>query len=187
MSSMINPDEYSPAETLITFPSPIPLLRQPIPDDNSLILGFPNPNSFSSAYKSCESSILTQCESAARIGCSVAASNNCKPPWWKTLLFGSTLSSDEMKERENCEEREMMRCLEGARINCREFAGNKCVMAFRDARVVVNGDGDDGKGKESVVEMISSVCFGGERVRFGIRPRSGFRIVKGSDLLGKQL
>ncbi|PWA48826.1 hypothetical protein CTI12_AA474190 [Artemisia annua] len=182
---MINPDEYSASETLITFPAPIPLLRHPIntatDNNHSPVLGFPNPNSFKTAYKSCESSILTQCESAARIGCSVAASSNCKPPWWKTLFGSSVVSNEEMKERENCEEREMMRCLDAARINCREFAETKCVAAFRDARVVVGEDVGN-----NVVEMIDRVCFGGDGDRFGVKARSGVRIVRGSDLLDKR-
>ncbi|KAM0050693.1 hypothetical protein Hdeb2414_s0007g00226801 [Helianthus debilis subsp. tardiflorus] len=199
MSSTTTTDDYSPAETLITFNNPIPLLRHPTPSttDDSLILCFPNPKSFATAYNQCESNIINQCTSGARIGCSVSASKKCAPPWWKTLAGGG-VSKQALEEREKCEEREMAECLEGSRVRCVKFAEDKCWPAFRDARVVVAGGGGGGEGKKCVVELVSRVWFGGRRiggVEVGgldgswsrIRSRIGFRIVRGSDLLEKEV
>nr|XP_043610879.1 uncharacterized protein LOC122582539 [Erigeron canadensis] len=196
-------DEYSAAKTLIKFDNPIPLLRHPIKsksNDESPFLCFKNPKSFASSYLSCESDIIQQCESGARIACSVTASRNCAPPWWKFSIFPNNSKNNglsrkqELMEREKCEEREMEQCLDNARLSCRKFAEDKCLPAFRDARVVVENGGDV---KKSVVGLIGKVCFG-EKSSVGcyelgisswseIRSRIGVvRIVRGSDLLDKE-
>ncbi|KAL8259086.1 hypothetical protein R6Q59_027039 [Mikania micrantha] len=194
----INSDDYSPAETLITFDRPIPLLRRPIlaGEENSLVLSFNDPQSWASAYQSCESSIMQQCEAGARIGCSVSASRKCAPPWWKTLTGGG-VSKEDLIEREKCEEREMADCLEASRLNCRKFAEDKCWPGFRDARILVKGGGVDEKAKKCVTELISRVYIGEKSIGglelyrlegswFQIKSRIGFTIVRGSDLLEKQ-
>ncbi|KAK1428339.1 hypothetical protein QVD17_17172 [Tagetes erecta] len=195
----MNPDDYSPAETLITFDRPIPLLRQPTPagEDNSLILTFKNPHSFASAYKSCESNIIHQCETGARIACSVTASRNCAPPWWKTLT-GGNVSKQDLIDREKCEEREMAECVERSRISCRKLAEDKCWPAFRDARVVVTGCDRDENVKKCVVDLVSRVCVGEKSVGgvnlyrldgswSRVKSQIGFVVVRGSDLLDEQI
>lgn len=194
----INTDGYSPAETLITFDSPIPLIRRPIHSetDDSVVLGFQDPQSWASAYKSCESNIIQQCEAGVRIGCSVSASSKCAPPWWKSLIGGG-VSKEELTERERCEEREMAECFEASRLNCRKFAEDKCLPAFRDARIVVKGGDNDEKVKKCVSQLITRVCMGQKRVGdlelwklegswSEIKSRIGFTILRGSDLLEKQ-
>ena len=129
--------DYSASATLIRFDRPIPLLRRPVPasptDDPNLgpyVLAFPNVQSFFSALKFCESKLLEQCEAGFRIGCSITASNKCRPPWWKTL-FGKV----DFRERSECEDREMAACLEGSKDKCANFAKEKCVGPFGWARV----------------------------------------------------
>ncbi|KAI3829710.1 hypothetical protein L1987_03838 [Smallanthus sonchifolius] len=195
----MNPDDYSPAETLITFDHPIPLLRRPIAagEDDSLVLSFTNPKSWASAYKSCESSIIQQCEAGARIGCSVSASKKCATPWWKTLTGGG-VSKEDLIGREKCEEREMADCLEASRLSCHKFAEDKCWPAFRDARIVVKGGSSDEKVKKRVSELVARVCMGEKSIGglelyrlegswTQIKSRIGFTIVRGSDLLEKQV
>ncbi|KAK9058548.1 hypothetical protein SSX86_023390 [Deinandra increscens subsp. villosa] len=195
----INPDDYSPTETLITFDRPIPLLRRPISsvEDDSLVLGFNDPQSWASAYKSCESSIIQQCEAGARIGCSVSASKKCAPPWWKTVIGGGVTKQD-LIEREKCEEREMAECLEASKVTCRKFAEDKCWPAFRDAQVVVKNGGSDEKVKKCVSDLIAKICIGEKSIGgfelyklegswSQIRSRIGFTIARGSDLLEEQL
>ncbi|CAI9288524.1 unnamed protein product [Lactuca saligna] len=200
----INTDDYSPAETLITFDHPIPLIRRPIPAgtgigiDDSVVLGFKDPQSWASAYKSCESNIIQQCEAGVRIGCSVSASSKCAPPWWKSLIGGG-VSKEELIEREKCEEREMAECFETSRMNCRKFAEDKCLPAFRDARVMVKAGSGDEEVKKCVSELIGRVCMGENQKRVGgvelwtlkgswteFKSRIGFTILRGSDLLEKQ-
>lgn len=194
----VNPDDYSPAATLITFDRPIPLLRQPIlaETDNSLVLGFKDRQSWEFAYKSCESNIIQQCEAGARIGCSVSASSKCAPPWWKSLIGGG-VSKEELIEREKCEEREMSDCFEASRSKCRQFAVDKCLPVFKDARIVDKGGGGDEKLKKCVSELISRVLMGEKSVGgvelwklegswSEVKSRIGFTILRGSDLLEKQ-
>nr|GMD60595.1 uncharacterized protein LOC109164890 [Ipomoea batatas] len=66
----------------------VPLLRGPIriylkddPSASQFTLPFKNPVSWESAYRACENQNIQQCEARARIGCSVAASQICQPPW----------------------------------------------------------------------------------------------------------
>ncbi|CAK9173735.1 unnamed protein product [Ilex paraguariensis] len=132
-------EEYSSSSTLIPFDRPIHLLRGPIPagqpDDPSsgrFILAFRDPRSWASAYRACKVQITQQCETGARIGCSIAASNKCKSPWWKTLLG---VAKQDLKEREICEEREMAACVENSKEKCQEFAKEKCLPSFKDARI----------------------------------------------------
>ncbi|KAL4588125.1 hypothetical protein LXL04_001005 [Taraxacum kok-saghyz] len=194
----INTDDYSPEKTLITFDRPIPPIRRPIPSetDDSFVLGFKDPQSWASAYKSCESNIIQQCEAGVRVGCSVSASSKCAPPWWKSLI-GSGVSKEELIEREKCEEREMSECFEASRLNCRKFAEDKCSPAFRDARVVVKGGSSDEKVKKRVSELIGRVWMGEKMVGdvglwrlqgswSEIKSRIGFTILRGSDLQEKQ-
>ncbi|KAK2987127.1 hypothetical protein RJ640_019687 [Escallonia rubra] len=135
-------DDYSPSSTLITFDHPLPLLRQPIPagpsDEPSagpFLLSFKDPQSWASAYKSTHSRITQQCESGARIGCSIAASNSCRPPWWKALVGPS---KSDFAKRAECEEQEMAKCVKASKASCRKFATDKCLPAFREARIAVN-------------------------------------------------
>lgn len=146
MAATPDPIDYSPSSTLIPFPHPLPLLRVPIPaaqsDDpsaGSFVLAFKDPQSWSAAYKSCESQITLQCEAGVRIGCSITASSNCSPPWYKTLFGG--FSKLDFADRDKCEEREMAICVESAIPNCRKIAKEKCLPAFRDARIAMK----DGK------------------------------------------
>ncbi|GAB4841651.1 hypothetical protein Ancab_022365 [Ancistrocladus abbreviatus] len=145
MSKMVEPppnidDDYSPSATLIQFDHPVPLLRGPLPagptDDPSIgpyVLAFRDRQSFSFAYKLCESKLLEQCEVGVRIGCSISASNKCRPPWWKAL-FGRYDRID-FRERERCEEREMAICIEASKDKCVKFAKEKCLGPFMSARI----------------------------------------------------
>ncbi|KAK3036891.1 hypothetical protein RJ639_031509 [Escallonia herrerae] len=135
-------DDYSTSSTLITFDHSLPLLRQPIPagpsDEPSagpFLLAFKDPQSWASACKSTHSRITQQCESGARIGCSIAASNSCKPPWWKALVGPS---KSDFAKRAECEELEMAKCVKASKESCGKFATDKCLPAFRGARIAVN-------------------------------------------------
>ncbi|XP_047308856.1 uncharacterized protein LOC124912303 [Impatiens glandulifera] len=135
-------DHYSPSSTVISFDPPLPLLRGPLPagDESSggpYVLAFRNTESWAIAYKDTKSKLIQQCEAGSRIGCSISASSNCKPPWWKFLFSGGV---EDFAERERCEEREIERCLDAAKGNCEKYAENKCGMAFRDARIAVVKD-----------------------------------------------
>ncbi|CAL0326875.1 unnamed protein product [Lupinus luteus] len=135
-SSSSSVDEYSASSTLITFHTPIPLLRGPLPSGLSesapYALAFRDPHSWANSYRSSLRNIVKQCEEGARIGCAISASSNCKPPWWN-LLLGS--KAEDLKERERCEEREMNQCFVLAKEKCVEFAKAKCSVPFRDARI----------------------------------------------------
>ncbi|KAL3531294.1 hypothetical protein ACH5RR_010616 [Cinchona calisaya] len=195
-----NLEDYKPSATLISFDRPIPLLRGPLkagPSDNPeagpFLLAFKNPESWASSYQSCKSQITQQCEAGARIGCSLAASNKCKPPWWKTLL--GLAPKQDYTERAKCEEREMEACVQTAKEKCREFAKNKCLMAFMDARIAVQGL-DLVENRRDVSKLLSWVCLEGkksdevvEMLKFGtswveFRGRFEFASCKGSDLFG---
>lgn len=194
-----NLDDYTPSATVIPFNRPIPLLRGPLkasPSDNPevgpYVLAFKDPKSWASAYKACESQISQQCEAGARIGCSLAASNKCKPPWWKTLLG---VAKQDYAERAKCEEREMEECVEASKDKCREFAKTKCLMAFTEARVAVKGL-DLVANRREVAKLLSWVClencrsgrvveiFRSERSWVEFRNRFEFTSCKGSVLLG---
>ncbi|KAG6571451.1 hypothetical protein SDJN03_28179, partial [Cucurbita argyrosperma subsp. sororia] len=115
-----NPDEYSASSTVITFGRPIPLLRGPIragqsenPSAGPYMLAFRDPQAWESAYKICELKIIEQCEAGARIGCSIIASDKCKPRWWGFLM--QSKKGLDLKAREMCEEREMEACLAAAK------------------------------------------------------------------------
>ncbi|XP_027153105.1 uncharacterized protein LOC113753171 [Coffea eugenioides] len=195
-----NLDDYTPSATLIPFQHPIPILRGPLrasssdnPEAGPLILAFKDPQSWASAYKACESQITQQCEAGARIGCSLAASNKCKPSWWKTLTGG--VAKQDYAERAKCEEREMEACLETAKDKCREFSKNKCMTAFRDAKVAIKGL-DLVRNRWEVSKLLSWVCLEGnkhdgmvEMMKFGtswVEFTTQFNLTscKGSDLLG---
>ncbi|KAF8089432.1 hypothetical protein N665_0506s0038 [Sinapis alba] len=130
-------EEYSASATTVAFDRPIPLLRGPIPAGRSepgqYVLAFRSLDSWAAAYKRCETQIKEQCEEGAKIGCAVSASNNCKPPWWRSL--GGVVV--DMREREKCEEREFNECLGAAKDKCSGFAKEKCSAAFLDARIAV--------------------------------------------------
>ncbi|KAG6476468.1 uncharacterized protein LOC122025474 [Zingiber officinale] len=141
-----NPEDFSASATVIPFDSPLPLLRGPVPaglsDDpaaSPFVLAFRDADSWRSAFRSTEAKMLVQCEAGARIGCSISASNKCKPPWWK-VLFG--IARMDYVDREQCEEREMATCLAAAKEACIQFAEERCLQPFRDARIAsdsVNG------------------------------------------------
>ncbi|KAJ8497763.1 hypothetical protein OPV22_008315 [Ensete ventricosum] len=132
-------EEFSASATVVPFDSARPLLRGPVPagpaDDPTsgpFVLAFRDSAAWRSAYRATESMIIDQCEAGARAGCSISASNKCKPPWWK-FLFGITAM--DYAEREQCEEREMALCLAAAKDACVQFAKEKCLQPFRDARI----------------------------------------------------
>ncbi|KAL7198502.1 hypothetical protein ACSBR2_020902 [Camellia fascicularis] len=136
-----NVDDYSPSSTIITFDCPVPLLRGPLPagsaDDPSagpFVLAFRDAQSWTSAYKACESKLTEQCMAGARIGCAISASSKCKPPWWKSLF---SRGKTDFADREKCEEREMAVCLEASKASCSKFATDKCLPVFRDARIAL--------------------------------------------------
>ncbi|XP_042478852.1 uncharacterized protein LOC122059871 [Macadamia integrifolia] len=124
-------DDFSPSATLIiSFHRPLPLLRGPIPaglsDDPSkgpFVLAFRNPSSWKSAF-----------QAGARIGCSISASNKCKPPWWRSLFGGATV---DVAAREHCEELEMASCLAVSKESCHKLGKEKCLPPFRDARIAL--------------------------------------------------
>ncbi|KAL0800449.1 hypothetical protein Bca101_055624 [Brassica carinata] len=132
-------EEYSASATTVAFDRPIPLLRGPIPagglESGHYDLAFRSLDSWAAAYKRCETQIKEQCEEGARIGCAVSASNNCKPPWWRSLGGGGGVV--DMREREKCEEREFKECLGAGKNKCSGFAKEKCSAAFLDARIAV--------------------------------------------------
>lgn len=193
-----NPDDYSPSATIISFGRPIPLLRGPIksgPDDDpesgQFLLAFKDPKSWALAYKVCESQIIQQCEAGARIGCSITASNNCKPPWWKLLLG---FAKQDYKERAECEEREMEACFGKAKEKCVEVAEQKCLKAFNDSRIAVKGL-DLIQNRKDVSKLISWVCLESKSrmttdiLKLGnswneFRRRFEVTNCRGSDLLG---
>lgn len=125
---MEDDDDFSAAATAVVFDRPIPLLRGPVPSGGSYVLAFRSLDSWSAAFKRCETLIKDQCEEGAKIGCAVSASNNCKPPWWRG-------SGGDMREREKCEEREFEGCVAAAKGKCAAFAKDKCSGAFLDARI----------------------------------------------------
>lgn len=137
-------DEYSASATTVAFDRPIPLLRGPIPaggsESGQYVLAFRSLDSWAAAYKRCEAQIKEQCEEGARIGCAVSASNNCKPPWWRSL--GGAVP--DMREREKCEEREFKECVGAAKDKCSGFAKEKCSAAFLDARIAVETEEVEG-------------------------------------------
>ncbi|CAI9107744.1 OLC1v1007179C1 [Oldenlandia corymbosa var. corymbosa] len=193
-----NLDDYAPSATVIPFDRPIPLLRGPLktsPSDNPeagpYILAFKDPKKWASAYKACEAQILQQCETGARIGCSIAASDKCKPPWWKNLIVGGAAGKQDFAERAKCEEREMEACIEASKGRCREFAEMKCLTAFREARVAVKGL-DLPANRKEVAKLLSWVCLENSRREMlksdssWVKFRSRFELCscKGSDLLG---
>ncbi|XP_057859182.2 uncharacterized protein LOC131068006 isoform X3 [Cryptomeria japonica] len=71
----------------------------------------------------------------ARMGCSVGASNKCKPPWWKYLFHIGKVSSDQIAEREACEEHEMKTCVLASRDACIKYAKDTCRPTFENARI----------------------------------------------------
>ncbi|XP_074587707.1 uncharacterized protein LOC141843547 [Curcuma longa] len=141
-----NPEDFSATATVIPFDSPLPLLRGPVPAGHSddptagpFVLAFRDADSWRSAFRSTKAKMIVQCEAGARIGCSISASNKCKPPWWK-VLFG--IAPMDYVDREQCEELEMATCLVAAKEACIQFAKERCLQPFRDARIAsdsVNG------------------------------------------------
>ncbi|RXH74502.1 hypothetical protein DVH24_029223 [Malus domestica] len=81
--------------------------------------------------RACESKIVEQCEAGARI----AASEKCKPPWWRALIGQKVTDLNELKQMEQCEEREMEGCLTAAKKKCGGFAKEKCLKPFRETRI----------------------------------------------------
>ncbi|KAJ4982113.1 hypothetical protein NE237_032950 [Protea cynaroides] len=129
-----NTDDFSPSATLISYDRALPLLRGPIPaglsDDPSkgpFVLAFRDSSSWKSAFQACEFKVIEQCEVGARIGCSISASNKCKPPWW-SFLFGA--ASVDVTAREQCEEREMAACLAASKESCLKLGKEKCLPLF---------------------------------------------------------
>ncbi|KAJ9172015.1 hypothetical protein P3X46_015306 [Hevea brasiliensis] len=129
-------DECSPSSTTIKFDHPIPLLRGPVPasssDDPSS-----RPYVLAAASKIFEFKIIEQCDGGARIGCAIAASNKCNPPWWHNFIGGKY---PDLKEREMCEEREMEGCLGAAKEKFIGFAKCNCWRSFSEARIAA-GEG----------------------------------------------
>ncbi|XP_073292219.1 uncharacterized protein [Primulina huaijiensis] len=157
-------DYFSAATTLIPFPRPLPLLRGPIragpsddPSSGPYLLAFKTSDSWAAAYNSCKLQITSQCESGARIGCSISASNKCKPPWWK-LVLGLT-SKQDLSERAKCEEIEIEACCVAARERCAEFAKQKCAPAFKNARIEVSGSNLGVLEWKEAFTLISMTCF----------------------------
>ncbi|XP_057517574.1 uncharacterized protein LOC130798554 [Amaranthus tricolor] len=151
-----NEVDYSASATLIYYDHPLPLLRGPIPagptDDPNLgpyVLAFPTQQSFFSSFKFCQSKLREQCESGLRIGCSLIASEKCKPPWWKTLS-----GKVDFKERSACEEREMVACLQDSKEKCETFALEKSLDPFKWARIAAP---KKKMGKKEVGRLISWV------------------------------
>ncbi|XP_030545853.2 uncharacterized protein LOC115751987 [Rhodamnia argentea] len=201
MSSTDHLDDYSPSATTTLFPHPPPLLRGPLPatptDDPSsgpFVLAFRDIESWSSALASSKSKILEQCGEGARIGCAVAASRNCAPPWWAPLAGRKA----DLKQREECEVREMESCLIAAKEKCADFAVDKCSKPFMDARVAVVGKG---AASERVVvrQLISRACFAGKSESFDLGwfdelglddlvkcGRGGVSYVKASELVARK-
>ncbi|GKV24350.1 hypothetical protein SLE2022_145800 [Rubroshorea leprosula] len=172
-----NLDEYSASATTITFNSPIPLLRGPIPagprDDpssGSYLLAFKDPQSWATAFSSCKAKILAQCEEGARIGCAISASKKCKPPWWHNLIGWKPM---DLKERERCEDRELEGCLVAAEEKCIGFAKERCMRPFLDARIAM---GEREIRKKVVRKLVCLASMPGE---------STWRDVIGLDQLGK--
>ncbi|KAG6645264.1 hypothetical protein CIPAW_08G110300 [Carya illinoinensis] len=136
-----NLDDYSAASTVITFERPLPLLRGPIhagpaddPTAGPYLLAFRDSRAWTSALQACQSKIVQQCESGARVGCALAASDKCKPPWWHAVIGRKPT---DLRERDRCEEREMEGCFVMAKDKCIGFARDKCATPFRDARIAV--------------------------------------------------
>ncbi|KAJ8560866.1 hypothetical protein K7X08_027056 [Anisodus acutangulus] len=193
----IDLEEYCASKTLIPFDQPVPLLRGPIRASSQgetagrFILAFKDPISWASAYKACESQVIQQCESGARIGCSIAASDKCKTPWWKS--FTGSASNQDFAERVRCEECEMEACLEAAKGKCHEFAKQKCFPAFHDANIAVKGLSPKVNKKE-LSRLISWVNFGKkcqiadlwrlERPWLEFKAQLEMTYCKGSDILG---
>ncbi|PIN08809.1 hypothetical protein CDL12_18610 [Handroanthus impetiginosus] len=198
--SLPNPDDYSAAVTLIPFPRPLPLLRGPIkagpsddPTSGPYLLAFKNPRAWAAAYENCKAQITSQCESGARIGCSISASDKCKPAWWKLLLGIS--SKQDFSERAKCEEIEMESCFAAAKENCGVFAKQKCGPAFEKARIEVSGSDLKVVDWKDVFRLISGVCFANEK-NYGVgiwgvdkswgefRRKYEITNVRGRDLVG---
>ncbi|KAF8006432.1 hypothetical protein BT93_K0662 [Corymbia citriodora subsp. variegata] len=194
-------DDYSPSATTTLFPRPLPLLRGPLPaaptDDRSsgpFVLAFRDLDSWSAALASSKSKILEQCEEGARIGCAVAASRNCAPPWWAPLAG----RKPDLKQREECELREMETCLVAAKEKCAAFAVDKCSKPFMDSRVAVVRER---AASERVVvrQLISRACLAGKTESFDLGwfgelslddlvkcGRGGVSYMKASELVAKK-
>ncbi|XP_030451487.2 uncharacterized protein LOC115673452 [Syzygium oleosum] len=201
MSSPDNLDDYSPSATTAVFPRPLPLLRGPLPaaptDDPSsgpFVLAFRGLDSWSAALASSKSKILEQCEEGARIGCAVAASRGCAPPWWAPLAGRKA----DLKRREECEAREMESCLVAAKEKCAGFAVDKCSKPFMDARVAVVGERDASE-RAVVRRLISRSCLAGKSESFDLGwfdelglddlvkcGRGGVSYVKASELVARK-
>ncbi|XP_057859179.2 uncharacterized protein LOC131068006 isoform X2 [Cryptomeria japonica] len=137
-----NSVDISPPATTIAFDPVIPLLRVPVqageiddPSKGLYVLAFKDEDSWRCAWHACESRLLEQCEAGARMGCSVGASNKCKPPWWKYLFHIGKVSSDQIAEREACEEHEMKTCVLASRDACIKYAKDTCRPTFENARI----------------------------------------------------
>lgn len=137
-----NSVDLSPAATTIAFDPIIPLLRVPLqagenddPSKGPYVLAFKDEDSWRRAWLTCESKLVEQCEAGARMGCSVGASNKCKPPWWKTLFQFGKITAEQIAEREACEEHEMKACLVASRNTCVQYAKETCRPAFASARI----------------------------------------------------
>ncbi|CAH9081802.1 unnamed protein product [Cuscuta epithymum] len=194
-------DDYSPKNTLITFKEPIPLLRGPVSTEpkegepiagRSFTLAFRDPISWESAYRNCEHQITQQCETGVRIGCSIAASHKCQPPWWKAV-FGGGVSKQDLAERQKCEELEMEACLREAKEKCVGYARDKCSRAFLDARICVTGAKNPNLNWKEVSKLISCVNLADKNLGTDLlrlqRPWVDFKTqlevtCRGRDLLG---
>ncbi|XP_058008733.1 uncharacterized protein LOC131183033 [Hevea brasiliensis] len=152
-------DECSPSSTTIKFDHPIPLLRGPVPasssDDPSS-----RPYVLAAASKIFEFKIIEQCDGGARIGCAIAASNKCNPPWWHNFIGGKY---PDLKEREMCEEREMEGCLGAAKEKFIGFAKCNCWRSFSEARIAAG----EGMLSEKVVRKFVCLVSMLERSKWG--------------------
>lgn len=133
--------DLSPASTTVAFDPVLPLVRVPVPagtDDEpekgQFLLAFQDDDSWRAAWARGENQMEAQCEMGARMGCSLQASRNCQPVWWRRLMpGGSTAALD--SSREACEERQMMGCLAKAKDSCSRMARNSCQAVYRDLRI----------------------------------------------------
>ncbi|KAH0455831.1 hypothetical protein IEQ34_015863 [Dendrobium chrysotoxum] len=167
-----DPEDFSPAATIVPFDPPLPLLRGPVnagpgddPSAGSFILAFRDAASWRSAYRATESKIVEQCKAGARAGCSISVSNKCKTPWWKIILGTKQM---DFKEREQCEEREMSSCMALAEDACITFAKQKCIPAFQEARIATESSSEVGNAAlERVTVEEGSTNYKGSKLMMG--------------------
>lgn len=140
-----NSIDLSPAATTVAFDPVIPILRIPVqageiddPSKGPYVLAFKDEDSWRRAWHACESKLIEQCEAGARMGCSVSASNKCKPPWWKNLFHSGKATTEQIADREACEDREMKACVVASRDTCIKYAKDTCRPTFANVRIAIS-------------------------------------------------